>query len=417
MAVDLRQTHFRFGKDDGTESTHTFWQVEDINHSQQISADWTFLLRFTEQEAGGTAAANTDAVFQYNKNGAGWIDITTTSLVVKAVAVGAFAGGDNCTKRLSGTGTFESSGKGCTEDGSSGGTANDIAANGNSETEAGLQVVFANVANNDTIQLRFRSPDWTVTYTITPTLTVLVAANVTVIPGLFNLATTFFMPAILVSDNKIVVPSIFSLIVSTFTPTILISDNKVAVPGTLGLALTTFIPTILVSDNKVIVPDILSLVLATFVPLIVVSDNKTVTPGALALTLTVFTPTIVISDNKVVTPDAFALVLSTFAPIIVIAGNVTVIPGLFNLTLIMFAPTILNAYNWTVEALVEGQYLYIEALTSSLYNTRRDITNLSGADRTQAIADMKATYPTSNTYRKHTHTHGTPPQSCVLEAV
>src|SRR3990167_11499 len=133
MATDLRQTHFRFGKDDGTESTHTFWQNEDVNHSQQIAVDWTFLLRFCEQEVGGTAAANTDAQFQYNKNWAGWVDITTTSSVVRAVAVGAFTNGQVCTKRLSGTGTFETSGAGCTEDGSSGGTTNDIAASGNSE--------------------------------------------------------------------------------------------------------------------------------------------------------------------------------------------------------------------------------------------------------------------------------------------
>ena len=145
MVVDLRQTHFRFGKDDGTESGHTFHQAEDVNHSQIITADWTFLLRFTEQETGGTAAGNTDAQFQYNRNSAGWVDITTTSSVVKAVAVGAFTNGQVCTKRLSGTGTFEISGAGCTEDGSSGGTTNDIVASGNSETEAGLQVVFADV--------------------------------------------------------------------------------------------------------------------------------------------------------------------------------------------------------------------------------------------------------------------------------
>lgn len=172
MVVNLRQTHFRFGKDDGTESAHTWWQNVDVNHTQLITADWTFLLRFTEQETGNTAASNTDAQFQYNKNGAGWVDITTTSVVVKAVAVNAFTNGQACTKRLTGTGTFETTGAGCTEDGSSGGTANDIVALGNSETEAGLQVVAAQVANNDTIQFRFTSPDWTVSYDVTPTLTI-----------------------------------------------------------------------------------------------------------------------------------------------------------------------------------------------------------------------------------------------------
>jgi hypothetical protein len=170
MATDVRQTHFRFGKDDGTEATHTWYALVDTNAT--IPVDTPFLLRFTEQESGGTAAANTDAQFQYNHNGAGWVNITTTSAVVKAVAVNAFANGANCTKRLSGTGTFETSGAGCTEDGTSGGTANDIVASGNSETECGLQIVSTAVSNGDTIQFRFTSPDWTITYTITPSATV-----------------------------------------------------------------------------------------------------------------------------------------------------------------------------------------------------------------------------------------------------
>ena len=170
----LTQSHFRFGKDDGTESSHTFWQLEDVNHSQEITADWTFLLRFCEQVT--TAISNVDAQFQYNKNAAGWVDITTSSVIVKAVAVNAFTNGQVCTKRLSGTGTFETSAAGCTEDGSSGGTTNDIVLNGNSETEAGLQVVFAQVVNGDTIQFRLTSPDATMAYAVTPTLTIVIAA-------------------------------------------------------------------------------------------------------------------------------------------------------------------------------------------------------------------------------------------------
>ncbi len=169
----LTQSHFRFGKDDGTEAAHTFWQLEDVNHSQEITANWTFLLRFCEQVT--TAISNVDAQFQYNKNGAGWVNITTSSTVVKAVAVGAFTDAQACTKRLSGTGTFESSGAGCTEDGLSGGNANDIVLNGNSETECGLQVVFTDVVNGDTIQFRLTSPDATMAYAVTPTLAIVIA--------------------------------------------------------------------------------------------------------------------------------------------------------------------------------------------------------------------------------------------------
>src|SRR3990170_7265894 len=223
MATDLRQTHFRFGKDDGTESAHTFWQLEDVNHSQFITADWTFLLRFTEQNVGSTAAANTDAQFQYNHNGAGWVDITTTSSVVKAVAVAAFTNGQACTKRLSGTGTFETSGAGCTEDGSSGGTANDIVASGNSETEAGLQIVFADVANNDTIQLRFTSPDWTVTYTITPTLTITVSGPVVVTPSPISAIGGGVAPSVILGST-IALPTSSGAVGQKVDPTVILGS-------------------------------------------------------------------------------------------------------------------------------------------------------------------------------------------------
>ena len=343
MATDLRQTHFRFGKDDGTEAAHTFWQLEDVNHTQVITANWIFLLRFTEQESGGTAANNTDAVFQYNKNGAGWVDITTTSSVVKAVAVGAFTNGQACTKRLSGTGTFEASGAGCTEDGSSGGAPNDIAASGNSETEAGLEVVFADVVTGDVIQFRFRSPDWTITYTVTPTLTISITANVVVTPGTLALTLTMFAPSVIV--------------------------GIVVVPGILALTLTTYAPTILISDNQ------------------------TVTPGTLALILTMYAPTVIVSSGVIVTPGTLALILT------------------------MFAPVVISGYAWSVEALVENELVYIEALTGTTMDTRRDITGLTQPERTQAIADMKVYYPASDTYQQHNHYHNGVLSPCVLEAV
>jgi len=182
MAIALQQKFFRFGYDDGTEATHTFRALENVNVT--IPVDTNFLLRFCVQEAGGTAAANLVQQFQYNRNAAGWVNITTATTIVKAVAVAAFTNGQNCTKRLSGTGTFETTAAGCTEDGNSGGNTNDVAASGNTETEAGLVIVGANVNNNDSIQIRLTvsGPTTTITYTVTPTITVSksVSVNVTV---------------------------------------------------------------------------------------------------------------------------------------------------------------------------------------------------------------------------------------------
>lgn len=172
MALTLSQTHFRFGYDDGTESGHTFRASEDTNVT--ISEGQTFLLRFKIQESGASAGNNLALQFQYNKDGAGWVNITTTSAVVRALPVAAFANGADCTARLTGTGTFVTNNDGCTEDGTSGGSNNDVASNGNTETECALQVVAGTTSAGSVIQFRLTvsGPTTTIIYSVTPSLTV-----------------------------------------------------------------------------------------------------------------------------------------------------------------------------------------------------------------------------------------------------
>lgn len=197
MAVDLRQTHFRFGVLELSELKHGWIANEDTNIS--IFSGSSFTLRFTAQETGGTATVDTDFQFEYNKNGAGWNSITTTSSVVKAISTTFLVNGGNCTKRLSGTGTFEGTAAGVTEDGTSGGTACDIAANGNTETECSLQIVDADVADGDTIQFRITSPDYTITHDIIPTLTI---AKVGIQASKANLYTVVTNPLENISVSK-----------------------------------------------------------------------------------------------------------------------------------------------------------------------------------------------------------------------
>lgn len=166
MATDLRQNHFRFGYDDGTESTHTFIAAQDTVTC--LALDTTYLLRIIVQESGGTAAANTDWTWQYKLNGGSWTAITTSSSVARAVTPNAWANGAHCTNRLSKSGTFESSGAGCTTDGTAGGTANDIAASGCSETELAFQLRSADVAYGDVVYFHVISPDFTVTNNVNP---------------------------------------------------------------------------------------------------------------------------------------------------------------------------------------------------------------------------------------------------------
>ena len=356
MATDLRQTHFRFGIEELLEATHGWYATEDVNVSLPVNT--TFLLRFVEQEVGGTAAANTDAVFQYNKNGAGWVDITTTSSVVKAVASVAFTNGQACTKRLSGTGTFETTGVGCTEDGSSGGAQNDIVASGNSETECALQIVGTDVIPGDTIQLRFRSPDWTITYTVTPTLTVS-SGNVICTPGTASLTTTLYIP------------------------TASISDNITVIPGILALTLTLYVPAVTIETSGITVtPGTASLITTLYIPVVTATANITVVPGILALTITKYTPSVTI--GTILTPNTLALILTTYTPIISISQNVLVTPGLAIWSITPFTPLVLlfttyggcflwTAANWgSVNIYLE---VFMRATTGTVYSRLVDSNN------------------------------------------
>jgi hypothetical protein len=172
MAVT--QSHYRFGINELAESTHGWHAAEDANPAAGVIAlDTTFLLRFTLQ-CDGTAQSNVDAEFQYRLNGGTWTNITTSSNVVRAVTTSVFANAANTTKRLSGTGTFETSSAGCTHDGISGGTAFDIVANGNGETECSMQLRSADLADGDVVEFRLTRDGGTLlnTYAVTPSLTI-----------------------------------------------------------------------------------------------------------------------------------------------------------------------------------------------------------------------------------------------------
>jgi hypothetical protein len=169
MAVS--QSHYRFGADSGTESTYPFLAAEDTGIS--FAPGVTFLLRICLQ-CDTTLQSNIAPEFQYNRNGAGWNPITTTSSVARAVTTAVFANAANTTKRLSGTGTFEATSQGCTHDGIAGGAQFDIVASGNGETVCAIQLLAPDVVDGDTIQFRLTRDGGILlgSYPVTPTLTV-----------------------------------------------------------------------------------------------------------------------------------------------------------------------------------------------------------------------------------------------------
>jgi hypothetical protein len=172
----LTQTHFRLGVASGTEATHPWLAAE--NKGSMLPPGRAFLCRAAIQ-ANATGANNVVMQWQRRLLRTGqvvsdWADITTTSSVVRTGATAVFANGANCTKRLSGTGTFEASAAGCTHDGSAGGAANDIQANGNSETLIGLQIIGADTVIGDDVELRVTRGGTTLldAYAVVPTIRV-----------------------------------------------------------------------------------------------------------------------------------------------------------------------------------------------------------------------------------------------------
>ncbi len=352
--ANITQSHFRFGKEELLEATHGWWQNEDVNHSQLITGNWTFLLRFCEQVT--TAVSNVDAQFQYNWSGAGWVNITTTSSVVKAVASVAFLDGANCTKGLSGTGTFESSGSGCTEDGLSGGTTNDIVLNGNSETEAALQVVYANVVNGDTIQFRLTSPDGTMVYSVTPTLTIQKADPKLMTPTTLDTVVTLYIPTVTALAPALSTPTTLNTAITLYETTVTASDSKLVTPDTLDTIITLYTPDVSASEGGAaeVTPDTLNTELTLFVPVVFASDNKVVTPDLLETTTTYYVPSVAVSDNTFVEIPLLELIATTYEPVVTGVAPVLVTPDLLETSLTMYEPSILCPVVVVVPTLVLG---------------------------------------------------------------
>ena len=156
----ISQMRYRFGGNSGTEATHPWLAGENRGVARQPAAAGQFLLRLCLQETAGAAHANLGMNWQYRHTPrstgvpGNWTNVTTTSAVARTGSTTVFTNGQNCTRRLGGTGTFEASGAGCTHDGTAGGAANDIVANGCSETLIGLQIIGADTAVGDLIEFR-----------------------------------------------------------------------------------------------------------------------------------------------------------------------------------------------------------------------------------------------------------------------
>src|SRR4030067_2481593 len=169
------QAKFRGRNDDGNETTATWKAAKNTNFSQAV--DTNFRLRLQLNNTHPTDPLSAATRFQYNKNGAGWNDITTSSSVVKAVTSVNVADTTATTVQMGGLSFIAGE---VTADGLTASvTQNSLQT---TEHELICQIVSTDVVNNDSIQIRgIISPSTAYdSYTNTPTITVTEA--VTFIP-------------------------------------------------------------------------------------------------------------------------------------------------------------------------------------------------------------------------------------------
>jgi hypothetical protein len=81
------QDSFRYRNDNGNETGATW--VYALNTDGSLNVDTNYRMRYLVKNTGTAGLNNIDFEWQYNLNGAGWNNITTTSAVVKAVQIAA----------------------------------------------------------------------------------------------------------------------------------------------------------------------------------------------------------------------------------------------------------------------------------------------------------------------------------------
>jgi hypothetical protein len=169
--ASFTQAGFRGRDDNGNETTAAWLAAQNINWNQLV--DKNFRVRFMAQEGAACAGANIVWRLQYNLNGAGWVDGSATSVVIRASASPNLTDAANVTQQLTGgTGAFIGATGFDEGDCNSGGGSMDVAASGNAETEFSVQLRSADVRGGDTIQLRISNAGTAIaSYAQTPTIT------------------------------------------------------------------------------------------------------------------------------------------------------------------------------------------------------------------------------------------------------
>lgn len=170
------QSAFRGRNDDGNETTATWKANENTNWTQLV--DTTFRVRFELEETASASPGEDAAVtLQYNLNGAGYVDVSESSNVVRSVDSANFSDADATTNQLTTSARAFTAGEMDDADGTgaNGSIGTGVLSNEQTEFEFAIQIRGVDVTDGNAIQLRIRNQLSGLafnTYTNTPSITV-----------------------------------------------------------------------------------------------------------------------------------------------------------------------------------------------------------------------------------------------------
>lgn len=151
---------------DGSESGSTI--IGTPNNQQTLDVDTIYLFRLQIHNDNNKVSTGNAWTFEFNHEGGGWTDVTTTAAAIQAVNSGNLVEGEDCTNRLTSQGAdFIADNNGVTEDGTT--TAYTHVAGDYIEVLLAFQIPAAQVADGDEILIRAyesgnsRTVTWSVT--------------------------------------------------------------------------------------------------------------------------------------------------------------------------------------------------------------------------------------------------------------
>ncbi len=169
------QIAFQYRDDDGTEVTATDRQAVNVDDTLNLDTNYRMRVGVQGAHTNGPVSFDLTVAFQYNVDGAGWNNITTTSSNVRAVGSANFTDDDATTEQLAQSQTFVAGHM--DDDGDC--PAVSISDTGESEFEICFQLRSADLSGGESVEIRIvDSGVALLTYTQTPSITVAAAAVV-----------------------------------------------------------------------------------------------------------------------------------------------------------------------------------------------------------------------------------------------